>query len=202
MTSTCLFSLAQSIRGVLGPVKHDSALPALWKHRTRNFGLSNGYPRTLCFITYFSSAPSSFFALAMASIFFFNSASTSTDPASAAGSPPPADPPPADSAGTASRLTRSSLPVILVLTQPSPGPSPLTSLNFKRSPLSSSSSTKAPWLSREAAASDFRSCPCRTRMPPLSAPPTTSQICGMASPRGERAAGRAARRVAGGRVGR
>mmetsp|Transcript_49943 Transcript_49943/g.151991 ORF Transcript_49943/g.151991 Transcript_49943/m.151991 type:complete len:299 (+) Transcript_49943:469-1365(+) len=102
----------------------------------------------------------------------------------------------------ASRLTNKSLPVILVLTQPSPGPSPLTSLNFKRSPLSSSSSTKAPWLSREAAASDFRSCPCRTRMPPLSAPPTTSQICGMASPRGERAAGRAARRVAGGRVGR
>merc|ERR1719382_2321668 len=77
-----------------------------------------------------------------------------------------------------SRRTASCLVVILVLIQPLEGPEPSMRLYFKRSPLSSTSSTSEPVDKRFGSCGVASPWPSRTKMPPLSAPPTISQACG------------------------
>mmetsp|Transcript_8624 Transcript_8624/g.20372 ORF Transcript_8624/g.20372 Transcript_8624/m.20372 type:complete len:249 (+) Transcript_8624:1310-2056(+) len=83
------------------------------------------------------------------------------------------------SSAVLSLLTNSSLPGSLILTHPSAGPPPDTSLYFSRSPLSSSSSTSEPVERRSGSCGEPTLWPDRTRIPPLSAPPTTSHSCGI-----------------------
>mmetsp|Transcript_57067 Transcript_57067/g.152789 ORF Transcript_57067/g.152789 Transcript_57067/m.152789 type:complete len:338 (-) Transcript_57067:68-1081(-) len=78
----------------------------------------------------------------------------------------------ADPPGCSSVRTRRSLPLSWVLTQPDSGPEPVRRRYCKRSPCTCNSCTSAPQDSLSAVASDFRSCPTRTTMPPLSSPPT------------------------------
>mmetsp|Transcript_122959 Transcript_122959/g.348513 ORF Transcript_122959/g.348513 Transcript_122959/m.348513 type:complete len:370 (-) Transcript_122959:89-1198(-) len=73
-------------------------------------------------------------------------------------------------------LTARSLPGSLMLTQPTAGPVPSSSLKLRRSPFSSTSSIRAPVERRSAVCGDAVASPSRTRIPPLSAPPTTSHL--------------------------
>mmetsp|Transcript_10687 Transcript_10687/g.32148 ORF Transcript_10687/g.32148 Transcript_10687/m.32148 type:complete len:234 (+) Transcript_10687:569-1270(+) len=70
--------------------------------------------------------------------------------------------------------TTNSLPLTLVLIQPSAGPVPIKSLYCRRSPSSASCSMSAPVQRRSGAAGEARSWPVRTSMPPLSTPPMTA----------------------------
>jgi len=72
-------------------------------------------------------------------------------------------------------MSRSLPPASFVLTQPVSGPDPVSRLYCKRSSSSCSSRTNAPWLRRPGASAEDLSFPVRTRMPPFSSPPTTSQ---------------------------
>mmetsp|Transcript_75764 Transcript_75764/g.245268 ORF Transcript_75764/g.245268 Transcript_75764/m.245268 type:complete len:201 (-) Transcript_75764:330-932(-) len=75
---------------------------------------------------------------------------------------------------TSSSLTAPLLQASLVLTQPVPGPLPVSLLKRRRSPSRPSSSTRAPVERRAASAAEAISLPFRTRSPPVPWPPTTS----------------------------
>mmetsp|Transcript_72491 Transcript_72491/g.224041 ORF Transcript_72491/g.224041 Transcript_72491/m.224041 type:complete len:369 (+) Transcript_72491:220-1326(+) len=79
------------------------------------------------------------------------------------------------SSNDGSLFTTRSLPDNVMLTQPVSGPSPQSFWNCKRSPSIRSSLTQAPVARRVGSCGDLVSWPSRTRMPPLSPPPTTSQ---------------------------
>mmetsp|Transcript_89527 Transcript_89527/g.261681 ORF Transcript_89527/g.261681 Transcript_89527/m.261681 type:complete len:220 (-) Transcript_89527:2-661(-) len=79
--------------------------------------------------------------------------------------------------GSASFRASNSAPLLDIrrLTQPELGPLPSSFSKRRRSPCSSTSLTAAPVASRGSSCADETLRPCRTTMPPLSAPPTTSQ---------------------------
>mmetsp|Transcript_83094 Transcript_83094/g.185625 ORF Transcript_83094/g.185625 Transcript_83094/m.185625 type:complete len:208 (-) Transcript_83094:72-695(-) len=81
------------------------------------------------------------------------------------------------SVGRRSVLASSVFSLRLMLTQPRSGPLPDKRSKHKRSPTSSTSHTRAPVERRSCSCGDFMSWPSRTKMPPLSPPPTTSQVC-------------------------
>mmetsp|Transcript_136447 Transcript_136447/g.423962 ORF Transcript_136447/g.423962 Transcript_136447/m.423962 type:complete len:200 (+) Transcript_136447:2570-3169(+) len=78
------------------------------------------------------------------------------------------------SSSSGSHLSNKLLPLMRTLTHPVSGPLPSASLKCKRSSLSSSSSTCDPFSRRLAALGELRSSPSRTKMPPVSSPPTTT----------------------------
>mmetsp|Transcript_91302 Transcript_91302/g.289426 ORF Transcript_91302/g.289426 Transcript_91302/m.289426 type:complete len:260 (-) Transcript_91302:181-960(-) len=83
----------------------------------------------------------------------------------------PSSPP----AGTSSSLP----PSRRVLAQPRAGPDPETRSKWSRRPSRSSSRTSDPVARRSASAGADVSLPARTRIPPLSPPPTTRQSLGL-----------------------
>mmetsp|Transcript_469 Transcript_469/g.1267 ORF Transcript_469/g.1267 Transcript_469/m.1267 type:complete len:292 (-) Transcript_469:158-1033(-) len=81
------------------------------------------------------------------------------------------------SGSAVSCLTAKARPFATTLIQPSAGPVPVSRTKRRRACLSSTSWTRAPVDSLSASCREVKLSSFRTRRPPVSAPPTTSQSC-------------------------